>query len=644
MTASSDNSERKSLPKIALTKGSRVVQRNLEYTILRVVDLRHVIAREEASGENVILDIAGLDAPFRPKGSEAAERKDLDLESTPANDWEEAERRLRIIEPILAGQDGLTRARVSEIGKAAGASGPTIYRWIQLYRGSGTLSSLLPYHPSGGKGRSRLRPEIELIAKQFIETKYLSLQKPSTAHAAREIRRLCFNAGITPLPAASTIYRLVDKISGAERATRREGPKAAREQFAVHKGSIPGADWPLAIVEMDHTLLPVMIVDDEHRLPISRPWITLAIDVNTRVVLGMFTALEEPSALSAGMCVSHAILPKEAWLERKGLRDVEWDFYGVMDTLHMDNAREFKGNMLRMAAKEYDIDLHLRPVKKPHYGAHIERLMGTVSEELKTVPGATFANPKQKGVYDAEGKAMMTFDELDHWLIHLFHHYHLRVHSQLGTSPLAKWKEGILGGKGGKPGRGLPERRTDVEKVRIDFMPFVERTVQDYGMVNDDVYYFHDVLRPWVNSMDPDHPGTKRKFRFRYDPRDVSQYYFFDPHTQRYYAIPYRDSSLPPVSLWELREARRTAKAAGLTTNNEREIFAIINKQRKIEDAAAEKTKSARRAQQKRKQQAKVRTAKKQEMPIVSNLAPTSAPDVLRGYDPSKVEAIDDDE
>jgi putative transposase len=644
MTASSDKSERKSLPRITLTKGSRVVQKDLEYTILRVIDLRHVLARDEASGQDVILDVAEVNAPYRPIGKDGAVREDIDLESIPAEDWEEAGRRLRIIEPILAGQDGLTRARVAEIGKAAGISGPTIYRWMQLYRGNGTLSSLLPHHPSGGKGTSRLRPEIELIAKHYIDKKFLTAQKPSIAHAAREIRRLCFNAGLTPLPAASTIYRLVDKISSIEKVTRREGAKAAREQFAVHKGSIPGADWPLAIVQMDHTQLPVMLVDDEHRLPFARPWITLAIDVNTRVVLGMFTALEEPSALSAGMCVSHAILPKEAWLARKGLHDADWDFYGVMDTLHMDNAREFKGNMLRNAAKEYDIDLHLRPVKKPHYGAHIERLMGTVSEELKVLAGATFANPKQKGVYDAEANATMTFDELDDWLIHLFHRYHIRVHSELGTSPLAMWKAGILGGKDGKPGRGLPQRRTDVEKVRIDFMPFVERTIQDYGMVNDEVYYFHDVLRPWVNSIDPDHPPAKRKFRFRYDPRDVSQYYFFDPTSRRYYAIPYRDSSLPPVSLWELREARRRAKADGVPTNNEHAIFAIINKQRRIEEAAAEKTKAARRAQQRRKQQAKTRTAKKLELPIVSNPGPTSAPDALRGYDPSKVEVIDDNE
>lgn len=644
MKASNDDGKRNPLPKLTLNKGTRVVQGDREYTILSVVDLRQVIAREQASGEKVILDIRGFDPPYRGNSRATSAMPQIDLDAIPEEDWEEAGRRLTVIKPILEGNTGRTRKSAAQLAKDAGIGTTTLYRWLNLYRESGVLSALLPTHPDGGKGRSRLREDVRLIATQVIDRKYLSTQKLSIAKTAQEIRRLCSNAGISPLPAVTTVYRLIAMISGEEKLSRREGPKAARERYAVHQGSIPGTDWPLAMVQMDHTQLPVMIVDDAHRLPISRPWITLAIDVNSRVVLGMFTALEEPSALSAGMCVSHAILPKEAWLERKGLRDVEWDFYGVMDALHMDNAKEFRGNMLRVAAKEYDIDLQLRPVKKPHYGAHIERLMGTVSEELKTLPGATFANPKQKGIYDAEAKATMTFDELDDWLIHLFHRYHLRPHRELGTSPLAKWKEGILGGKGGKLGRGLPERRTDVEKVRIDFMPFVERTVQDYGMVNDEVYYFHDVLRPWVNAMDPDHPRSKRLFRFRYDPRDVSQYYFFDPIAKRYYAIPYRDSRLPPVSLWELREARRQAKAEGVPTNNERAIFAIIDKQRTIEDAAAEKTKSARHARQKRKQQAKTRAAKKQELPNVSNLAPTSAPDVLRGYDPSKVKAIDDDE
>ena len=641
MSDPADDGEGKGLTTLVLKPGSRIAQGEREYTILRLVDLRHVLALEIASGEKVILDIVGVSPPHRHQAGTT--KPEIELDTVPLEDWETAESRLRAIEPILHRGARRDRKRVAQVAEAAGVHVATVYRWAERYRATETLSSLLPIRSSGGKGRSRLSADVELIASQYIENQYLSLQKPSIAHAASEIRRLCSNAGIEPLPAVSTVYRMIDRISGAVKLARREGAKAARERFAVNEGSIPGADWPLAMVQMDHTLLPVMIVDDEHRLPIARPWITLAIDVNSRVVLGMYVTLDDPSAMSAGMCVSHAILPKEPWLERMGLRDVEWPFYGVMDVLHMDNAREFRGNMLRLAASEYDIDLHLRRVKHPHYGAHIERLMGTVSEGLKALAGATFANPKQKGIYDAEGNATMTLDELEKWLILFFARYHIAVHTKLGTTPLAKWREGILGSRG-KPGRGLPARRTDVEKVRIDFMPFETRTVQDYGVVIDEVHYFHDVLRPWVNSMDSTHRDRKREFRFRYDPRDMSQLYFFEPEVKRYFAIPYRDSSLPPASLWELREARKRAKREGVATNDERAIFALITRQREIEAEAAEKTKSARNARQKLKQQAKARQVKSRELPTVSNPNPTTAPEVLRGYDPNDVEAIGDDE
>lgn len=352
-------------------------------------------------------------------------------------------------------------------------------------------------------------------------------------------------------------------------------------------------------------------------LPIKRPWITLAIDVNSRCCLGMYLSLDAPSSMSAGMCVSHAILCKDQWLNRLGLVDQKWPHYGVMDALHMDNAREFRGEMLRNASREYNIMLKLRPVKTPRYGAHIERLMGTVSEGLKSIKGATFSGPAEKGEYDAEGNAVMTFAELEKWLALFFIRYHKDIHKGIGTTPETKWKEGLIGTKD-KPGRGLPPIRRDEEKIRIDFMPFEERTVQDYGVVIDEVHYYSDVLRPWINAMESGGSKNKQKFRFRRDPRDISVLYFFDPQVKTYLPIPYRDSSLPPVSIWELKEAQKRAKANGMKHYSERAIFELINQQREIEEEAAEKTKMARRAQQKRKQHQKAREHKKVDLPKVS--------------------------
>ncbi|EIY5707170.1 hypothetical protein MM525_004855, partial [Escherichia coli] len=43
-------------------------------------------------------------------------------------------------------------------------------------------------------------------------------------------------------------------------------------------------------------VIDLIVVDDRDRQPIGRPYLTLAIDVFTRCVLGMVVTLEAPSA------------------------------------------------------------------------------------------------------------------------------------------------------------------------------------------------------------------------------------------------------------------------------------------------------------------------------------------------------------
>lgn len=608
----------KALPPVhmAIQRGSVIHQNGREYLVTRLIDLNKVLAKENASGQLVVLELGSSELADNPP-IKSWRKHEFDLESVSESDWKEVDRRYKAIEPLLfrradrSAQDWLVAANAAGVGKS------TIYRWVKDYQNSGVLTELLPRRTQGAPGKSRLKAEVKAIVDDFLQNKFMTMQKPTPAAAVREIRRLCSNAGLMPLPSKGAVYRHIEWLNGEERLKKREGRDAAFQRYAPKLGEIPDVDWPLQTVEIDHTELPVMIVDDEHRMPIKRPWITLAIDVFSRCCLGMYLSLDAPSSMSAGMCVSHAILGKEKWLNRMGLGDLQWPHYGVMDSLHMDNAKEFRGDMLRNAGREYNIILKLRPVKTPRYGAHIERLMGTVTEGLKAVKGATFSSPDEKGKYDAEGNAVMTFSELEKWLALFFIRYHRDMHQGIGTTPETKWREGLLGTKD-KPGRGLPPMRKDEEKIRIDFMPFEERTVQDYGVLIDGVTYFGDVLRPWINSMESGGSKNKRTFLFRRDPRDISVLYFFDPQGQNYIPIPYRDSSLPPVSIWELREAKKRANEMGIKNYSERAVFELINQQRQIEEEAAEKTKKARRAQQKRKQNQKAREQKKEDLPKVS--------------------------
>jgi putative transposase len=98
------------------------------------------------------------------------------------------------------------------------------------------------------------------------------------------------------------------------------------------------------------------------------------------------------------------------------------------------------------------------------------------------------------------------------------------------------------------------------------------------------------------------------------------------------------------VSIWELREAQRKAAGHGISKDNEKMVFAILNEQRALEPDAAAKTKAARRGQQRRTEHAKQRAAKQETMPFVSRApAPSLPPAAVRGYDPDKVRPLDDD-
>ena len=59
---------------------------------------------------------------------------------------------------------------------------------------------------------------------------------------------------------------------------------------------------------------------ERHRLADGRPYVTVAIDVRSRSIVGLVVALEAPSALSVGLCLAHMVTDKRASLERPGRR------------------------------------------------------------------------------------------------------------------------------------------------------------------------------------------------------------------------------------------------------------------------------------------------------------------------------------
>lgn len=60
---------------------------------------------------------------------------------------------------------------------------------------------------------------------------------------------------------------------------------------------------PLQVVQVDHTKADIFVVDEESRQPIGRPWLTLAMDVCSRMVPGFYLTMAAPSRLSTSLCL-----------------------------------------------------------------------------------------------------------------------------------------------------------------------------------------------------------------------------------------------------------------------------------------------------------------------------------------------------
>ncbi|GEA20356.1 Mu transposase C-terminal domain-containing protein [Vibrio harveyi] len=598
-------------------QGSVVYHENRQFTVLQIVDLNYLLGECPTTGEIKRLRISEIDTT--PKDSPSVVNHAID--ALPDKDWKIAQQRLEIIRPLVH-QQGRTLNDVEAIAVENGLHRNTIYKWLKLYESGGLLSSLAPQVRSD-RGVKRLSKEVEAIISACIEDEYLSKQRKSISALYTEIQRQCRQAKIE-CPHVNTIRNRVNQLSDELKIRRRFSSNRAHSHLHMNSGKFPHADYPLSVIQIDHTLLDIVLVDEIHRLPLMRPWVTMAIDVYSRMVVGFYVSYDPPGAVSVGACLSQAILPKETWLVENDI-DASWPCWGVPRTVHADNAKEFRGRMLQRACDQYGITLEWRPVARPHFGAHIERLLGTFAKRIHALPGSTFSNIQQREGYDSDKKSAFTLKEFEQWLgLLIVQNYHHSFHTGINCTPMAKYEEGILGSKTTK-GVGLPSRITDEETLRLNFLPYVERTVQAYGIQIDNVYYYHDVLRVWIHSTVEGNSKLKRKFIFRRDPRDISTVWFFDPQLEMYYPIPYRNTSFPAVSIWEFNAALSKLKVEGRSTVNEDIIFDAIEKMRTIEIAAVAETKKARRAHQKRKTSSKKavrnqlgRAESKEKQPMVS--------------------------
>ena len=499
--------------------------------------------------------------------------------------WERARQRMEVI-GRLAVLEIVGHQAADAAAHTLSLSRRQIYVLIRRARqGSGLVTDLAPGQSNGGKGKSRLPESVERIIRELLHKRFLSRQKRSLAALYREITLAC-KAQKLRVPARNTVALRIATLDPITTARSRVGTDAARGLQGAG-GVPPEVTIPLEKVQIDHTVIDLMVVDECDREPIGRPYLTVAIDVFTRCVLGMVVTLEAPSAVSVGLCLVHVACDKRSWLERLNV-EMDWPMSGKPRLLYLDNAAEFKSEALRRGCEQHGVQLSYRPPGLPHFGGIVERVIGTTMQMIHELPGTTFSNPDQRGEYDSEGRAALTLRELERWLTLAIGAYHGSVHGSLLQPPAALWADAVAR-------LGTPTVVTHAVAFLVDFLPVIRRTLTRTGFVIDHIHYYADSLKPWIAKRD-----RLPAFLIRRDPRDISRIWVLEPEGQHYLEIPYRTLSHPAVTVWEQRQALARLRQLGRDQVNEAALFRMIRQMRDIVDTARKSTRKARRDAERR--------------------------------------------
>ncbi len=488
---------------LELIPGTRCVADGRVIEINGDASLSHVEGRDLATGQMVRVLISSIH-PLE----ETQESRDLD--EIPPEEWRRCAAIIKDLEPLRTRQR-LTRAELVRLAKKHHVGLRQLQRIREIYGKDSRVSAIARTPGGRPRGLNLLDPKVDQVIRHAIAKHYCKREGGSKAHLVLRAQSLARKLKLKP-PSRNSVLKRLQQEDAYRVDVARLGGKAAKQKWEPRPGKLAVSE-PLELVQIDHTLADVRLLADDRLTVIGRPWITVAIDVATRCVIGMYISMDAPSSVATSLCIEHLVLPKRENLEHPEL----WPMYGKPKRILVDNGKDFRASALTAGCEQHAINLEWRPVRTPHYGAHIERLIGSLMRLAHLLPGTTFSNIRQRGDYDSDTNARLTLAEYREWMVNVVcRHYHVRKHKALGVPPLVAWERGRQ-----VEGRYVPPPLMSSPLIfRMDFLPFAYRRVQRTGIELNTSRYWHGDLTRLLRS-DSD-------IQVIYDPRDPTRVWVRD--------------------------------------------------------------------------------------------------------------------
>ena len=201
----------------------------------------------------------------------------------------------------LLGNDRNTKAAVTEAAKKLGISTSAAYDAIRRFRETGITDQLPPPTRPGGRGKSRINPNAQKLIEEALEATVLKRGGAKPSKFFREVKRRLEKAGLQVSHA--TLADRLTKIPEHRWTKTRKGYNETRKTHDPIRDHYPEVNRPLEVVQIDHWKADIEILSDDRLQVIGRVWITLAIDVYSRMVFGMHVGIDPPSTTTFAMAM-----------------------------------------------------------------------------------------------------------------------------------------------------------------------------------------------------------------------------------------------------------------------------------------------------------------------------------------------------
>lgn len=360
------------------------------------------------------------------------------------------------------------------------------------------------------------------------------------------------------------------------------------DQSKHRYGAKPGykvTTRPLEWVQIDHTVVDLMVVDEDNRtVVLGRPYISVAVDLHTRVILGFYVSLLPPSAVSVAMLMESCVLPKAAFLQALGIPEHLLPYHGLPEVIHTDNAKEFVSDVFVLNAKDFGIKVEHRDIPAKHQGGHIESLIGKLMlRTMHSLPGTTGSNAQQGKHLKSHKKAAIGLTGLRRIVAYALHAYHHTKHSELGKTPAEAWESHFAK----KPHNRILDV-SDHEDFKYRFYPEVpNKRVVPGGIEIFRRFYYGRSLKELV----------REKLTIKYDPYDLSFIYVkFGKLFEKISCVRNAFNRSPDYEMYRWQRQQKGDRD-GTMTKEGAQSYGEVTKQKKQEVKLTTQEKRSRKAQ-----------------------------------------------